>query len=151
MKKYISILVLGLCVLFFAGMNFLNSAQTKEVSNETSKKVTEQIKKVVDPENKKSETDMNDMMRKVAHVVEFFALGISLSLFVKQLSKLTKKDYCCLSVFVGLLVAVADEYIQVYSKRGSMVQDVLIDFSGVLAGVLLVNLIVFTIKKRSRM
>ncbi len=46
-----------------------------------------------------------------------------------------------LSVLTGLLAAMADETIPFPPGRASMVQDVWIDFAGVLAGLLLFRLV----------
>ena len=74
----------------------------------------------------------NHLVRKLAHFVEFFALGSELS----ALCLLWQKPLLW-SAFVGLLAALTDETIQIFYERGSQVQDVWLDFSAVMLTVLL--------------
>jgi len=52
-------------------------------------------------------------------------------------------------LFAGLAVAIVDETIQIFSARGSQVSDVLLDFSGVVAGVV-ITLFFYAVIVRSR-
>ena len=72
------------------------------------------------------------LVRKLAHFVEFFALGAELA----ALCLLWERPVLW-ALFAGLLAAMTDETIQIFYDRGSQVQDVWLDFSAVLtAGVL---------------
>lgn len=83
-------------------------------------------------------TDITEhIIRKLAHFTEFTALGILLSidtvLFLKNM-----KQYVWIPLFIGLLVALIDETIQLFPiGRSSSVKDVWIDFSGVIFGTIL--------------
>ena len=83
-------------------------------------------------------TDITEhIIRKLAHFTEFTALGILLSidtvLFLKNM-----KLYVWIPLFIGLLVALIDETIQLFPiGRSSSVKDVWIDFSGVIFGTIL--------------
>lgn len=88
-------------------------------------------------------------IRKYAHFTEFAALGILAALFALTYGKLTMQRRVNILSF-GLAVAVADESIQILSGRGPMVQDILLDFAGYVAGVLIVGVLaVLTLKKCS--
>ena len=77
--------------------------------------------------------------------IEFFIQG---AFFSGIIFDSFKKDYISL-LFIGLLTAVADEFIQNFVPgRGSMVSDCLIDFSGTLTVSLLVFLIWYYRGKR---
>ena len=70
-------------------------------------------------------------IRKLAHFLEFALLGL---LLCRSFSACGVKNFTATGyiLFLGLLAAVVDEYIQSFSPgRGSMVKDVLLDFSGV--------------------
>lgn len=70
-------------------------------------------------------------IRKLAHFLEFALLGL---LLCRSFSAFCVKNFTATGyiLFLGLLAAVVDEYIQSFSPgRGSMVKDVLLDFSGV--------------------
>ncbi len=85
------------------------------------------------------------LVRKMAHFAEFGALGAEFVLLTILLRKLKWQSILnCL--FAGLLVALTDETIQLFSSRGSQVVDVDLDFSGVVTGVLLMLLIYQIVK-----
>ncbi len=73
----------------------------------------------------------NHLIRKLAHFVEFFALGAELCVLC-----LLRRKPLLLAAFAGLLTALTDETIQIFYDRGSQVQDVWLDFSAVLTAIL---------------
>ena len=83
-------------------------------------------------------TDITEhIIRKLAHFTEFTALGILLSidtvLFLKNM-----KQYVWIPLFIGFLVALIDETIQLFPVgRSSSVKDVWLDLSGVIFGTIL--------------
>ena len=79
-------------------------------------------------------------VRKAAHFCEFGLLGCELMLLFWLRSGVRFQNLCN-AAFAALLSAVTDETIQIFSGRGSQVQDVVLDFSGALTGILLVSLI----------
>ncbi len=153
MKKYrIGIIIFAVIACLAAEYIFFNSSQPQAVSNERSTHLTEQIKPILDPYDKIPKRDFNNSLRKVAHGVEFFILGGSLAGIAYCLGKIKKRRYICFPLLLGLLVAVTDEYLQFYTKRGSQVSDVLIDFAGILIGYLIITSVFFLINfiKRKR-
>lgn len=75
--------------------------------------------------------NLNYNIRKIAHFLEFAVLGIILcnvySAF--NVSKRTSTGYI---LFLGLGIAVIDEYIQLYTPgRSALITDVVLDFFGV--------------------
>ena len=86
-------------------------------------------------------------VRKSAHFCEFGLLGCELILLFWLRSGVHFQNLCN-AAFAALLSAVTDETIQIFSGRGSQVQDVVLDFSGALTGILLVSLIISLIEKR---
>lgn len=86
-------------------------------------------------------------VRKSAHFCEFGLLGCELMLLFWLRSGVRFQNLCN-AAFAALLSAVTDETIQIFSGRGSQVQDVVLDFSGALTGILLVSLIISLIEKR---
>ena len=84
----------------------------------------------------------HSVFRKLAHFCEFFILGLELNLILVTL----KKGYVetlVFSLIFGLFIATVDETLQVLSRRGSSILDVLIDFGGIL----LSTTIIFIINK----
>jgi VanZ family protein len=80
------------------------------------------------------------IVRKLAHFVEYSALGCELALPVILRRKVCIQAVVnCLSA--GLAAAVTDEALQLLSDRGSQVSDVLLDLGGAAAGTAFILLI----------
>lgn len=89
------------------------------------------------------------LIRKTAH----FSLYFLLAFFVTGFMQFWKRDIV-ISILVGIgfpnLIAVFDEYNQLYYNRGSSLNDVMIDLSGAVCGTvtfLLIFLFVFLIRR----
>lgn len=80
------------------------------------------------------------LVRKLGHFMEFSLLGAEMAGLLIARRRLRFQGFVnCL--FAGLSVAVIDETIQIFSQRGSQVQDVLLDFAGAFFGLLLIIVI----------
>ncbi|MBE6852907.1 MAG: hypothetical protein E7505_05465 [Ruminococcus sp.] len=89
-------------------------------------------------------------VRKLAHFIEYMLLGAAVTGAMK-LSHKTKLQHFYNSLSFSVIVAVVDEFIQIYTYRGSSVRDVVIDFSGYFSGTVFASFIitlVYIIKKR---
>lgn len=84
--------------------------------------------------------DLYYFTRKFAHFIEFFVLGILTFTNLYIIKKTFQKSYYGYGLFFTLVVAVTDEFIQLFNGRTSLITDVILDFSGVVAGLLLVSL-----------
>jgi VanZ family protein len=148
MRKVIVFAVLSLLI---TGFIWGNSIKTIEQSKDQSTPVAETIQPVVDPQQKIPKPVFHELTRKMAHVTEFFALGLSVAVFSACLGAYLKRRFISMPILLVLLVAVLDEYIQYFAKRGSLVTDVVLDFSGAMAALVLVWLVrgvIALIKKR---
>ena len=128
-----------------------NSLKSIPESSAQSSAVADKIQDVVDPEKKVEPSVFHNLIRKAAHIIEFFALGIFVGGFAICLGYEQQKRLISMPLLIVLLIAVGDEWIQVYAERGSLVTDVIIDFSGALAGLLMVSMLhqlVVKIKKK---
>lgn len=132
-----------LCVAFIWG----NSLKSIPESAAQSSQVAESVRPVLDPQEKLEKPVFHDLVRKLAHVAEFFALGLFVGGFTVCLSLELKKRLISLPLLIVLLVAVGDEWIQHFTSRGSLVTDVVLDFAGALAGLLTVALIADIVKR----
>lgn len=117
-----------------------NSMVGKEGSASLSRTVTAWLNSISIPVTE-------HFVRKSAHFCEFGLLGCELMLLFWLRSGVRFQNLCN-AAFAALLAAVTDETIQIFSGRGSQVQDVVLDFSGALTGILLVSLIAQLIEKR---
>lgn len=91
-------------------------------------------------------------LRKCAHFFEFACLGVVIMIVQMVNKRLIIQDiYNMLSLSV--IIAVIDEFIQIYTGRGSSVRDVVIDFTGFLSGTVLtaiISIIISLIKVRKK-
>jgi len=85
------------------------------------------------------------VLRKIAHASEFAALGMVLTIFMKE----GPKTKVSLLVLCGLGVALIDETIQLFvDGRSGQIKDVWIDLAGFGIGVAIVGLILHCIYSR---
>ena len=82
--------------------------------------------------------DMADhLVRKAAHLTEYFCLGFELFLYhsLKWMPREKRhRPPLTLAAVQGIFVALIDETLQIFSIRGSMVSDVWLDFVGICFG-----------------
>jgi VanZ family protein len=88
------------------------------------------------------------VVRKLAHFAEFAALGLFVCGFTVNLGRLRGQRLISLPLLMVLSVAVADEFIQLFSGRAPMVQDVVLDFAGGLTGLAFGALCCLLMKKK---
>ena len=125
---------------------FSNSLQSARASSVKSSNVAKVIKSIVDPKDKIDKDVFHKAIRKVAHATEFMALGISLGGIFYNIYLKNREKYISMPVLLGMSAGLCDEFIQSFQKkRSAEVGDVLIDFSGVIIGFLIVILVVFLI------
>lgn len=146
-RKRFLILFATLSVLV-AGFILSQSLLPQEDSAEQSGWVMKLIKPFLDPENQVPEDTFHLWIRKTAHFVGFAALGLCVGGFCVNLGYLRQRRYTALPMLLTLLTAVADEFLQYFTGRGSMVTDVVLDYSGALFGLALAALIACLIDRR---
>ena len=160
MKAWIqkhSILLSLLLVIAVMVMIYCFSAQNGTQSGAMSGRITTWFLNLVVPdfENWTAEAQaslfatVGFVIRKLAHFSEYALLGFSLMLHIAQIEK---KIFVRLpwlwAWMVGTLYAASDEFHQGFvAGRGPSVRDVMIDSSGVIAGVLL---ILWILRRRKR-
>jgi len=84
-------------------------------------------------------------VRKIAHFIEYGMLGTAIGATMILFEKLKIRHfYYALSAAV--IAAVIDEYIQIYTYRGSSVKDVIIDFTGYSTGIVFTMFMAMIIK-----
>ena len=104
---------------------------SKEVSGAISDFFQQNINETL---GESTEGEINSVpLRKFAHFAEFSVLGFLLSEVFKGMEFRFGKSF-----LYGAAAAMTDEAIQVFSKRGNSMLDVLLDCAGVLFGILAV-------------
>lgn len=133
-------ILLGLLILltltFIWGNSLLSRTESQDLSRGLLAEICEALESVgvhLDPKN-------DHWLRKLAHIIEFGLLGTEFCLLL-WLNRRQSVQGFINCAFAGLIVAVTDESLQLFSNRGSQVQDVLLDFAGFLTGLLLCGLL----------
>ena len=104
------VIIFALLSLLMTGFIWGNSLMSVEQSGEQSSVVVETLHPVIDPNDKVGEPKFHDFIRKVAHVVEFFALGLSVAGFGISLGEYLGKRLISMPSLIVLVVAVTDEF-----------------------------------------
>ncbi|MBE6947182.1 MAG: VanZ family protein [Ruminococcaceae bacterium] len=140
-------LFLGLALAvtaFIISQSLKNGAQSGAMSHS----IAAFLKPLLDPGNRFSEAGFHLFLRKAGHFTEFFALGLCWGGFAYHLGKLKGRGYIALPMLLTVSTAVADEFVQFFVGRGSMVTDVVLDISGAMTGLLIVFVINLLVRRK---
>ncbi len=139
-----------LLVFFWTVMIFIFSAQTAPESNAQSGQIIRtaaeltmpEFKELPPPEQEDFISKWQHTVRKSAHGIAYFGLGILCALAVRQHSWSLKKQ-AVVALAIPFVYAVTDEIHQLFvSGRAFMFSDIGIDTAAAAVGVLLVSLAV---------
>lgn len=139
----ILLIVLIICTLSFT---FYQSMLPPEESSEVSNSVSDAIEPII-PSDTPTGSYVHTNLRKIAHFIEFAALGTEVALFVILYlptwgAELRKKIRFMLHSFaIAPITALLDETIQVFTDRGPEITDVWIDTAGFVSFATIVYLI----------
>ncbi len=131
----------------FTAFIFLNSARDAGASSGQSLPYVLFIKRIVSCFSQDvSEYTITLFVRKAAHITEFFIQASLLGIyFVLR----TKNNMAIYVLFVGLLTACTDEYIQLFFVgRSCEVRDVFIDFIGVIISAVIYTAVLWRLKRK---
>ena len=135
MNKNIACLMCILLILAVLAFIWGNSMQSVAESKALSLSVLDKVKPVLELfVGTGNVTDR--LVRKLAHFIGFGALGCGLALLLIFRGRVRPRNVANCA-FAGLVAALIDETIQIFSNRGPQVQDIWIDFGGVCAGLFL--------------
>ena len=110
-------------------------------SNKKSGVIVDLIRPIIDPDGNMATYEIQYIVRKTAHFLEFFILGASLTVISFIIEKKFLSPWIFMPMFFTLAAAVADEFVQSFTGRTSLVSDIVIDFSGGFSGILLITII----------
>lgn len=119
---------------------FIFSSENGDVSSMNNIFIVDMLKRVgIDIVRMFPKVDVNFIIRKAAHVTEYFILGL---LLYKSSEGYLRRGRFLASSFTGFIYACTDEFHQSFIPgRGPSFRDVMIDTSGVIAAVLLCILV----------
>jgi VanZ family protein len=148
LREYAGVLIFLGLILLMVGFIWTNSSLSRATSGAQSGFIVRYLRPLMDPNGVLPEATFHLLIRKAAHFLEFAMLGLLFGGLFRFVSAKSGKQFWSLPILLTLLVAVLDEYIQVFSGRGSAVADVLLDFSGGITGICVVAAIVALRKKK---
>jgi len=130
MKKIILLVLMILSVAFI----FSNSLMDAYLSGLQSGYVLSILQRVAEYLGFNPARITESMVRKLAHFAQFALFGFLLFAYIAAwFGKI--KPHIFMGLFFGLFTAVSDEFIQLFVYgRGSMVEDVVLDFFGFIFG-----------------
>ena len=149
-----SVAVTAIIVLLFIAnlaVIFAFSAENGEESGNRSAGITDVVVHILHPdfddlpdaEADRILTSTHHFVRKAAHFCEFTLLGLLATGLLLWLSRhfvrITPWKTWLFPAAFTLLYAISDEVHQIFTSRGARVTDVLLDFSGALFGILLMQ------------
>ena len=138
--------LLGLLILLTLGFIWGNSLKSIPESQAVSLSLLDRLKPLLDAVFGPDRIT-DHILRKTAHFCEFALLGAELRLLFLLLGQRGLQGLMN-ALFAGLAAAVTDETIQIFSQRGSQVSDVVLDFSGVVTGALVISLAARLLRRR---
>jgi len=141
--NYKRLIFLFVLISLAIGFIFYNSLQNSEDSNNASGVLVKIFEQIADKIFGGNDIDINYLVRKGAHLTEFFILGF----VVMGVIQTAGLKYLGYGLFSVLSIAVIDEYIQSFSDRTSSVKDVLIDFTGAMLGFIVCTVIFLICRK----
>lgn len=124
--------VFAILAVLMTAFIFYNSAQPAVESARTSGFITGRLIEILAYFGiQMNFGPLEDIIRKIAHITEFFVQSV---LIANSFSGKYKKRIVYI-LFLGLLTACLDEYIQLFfDGRGGMISDIFIDFGGTALG-----------------
>ena len=149
-KKYISLMLLFLWMYFIFYMSSKTASESSDISSGICYRLCRIFVKGFDELSLAERTAMASsisyLVRKTAHFIEYSILGV-LSVFAAR-QFLAANHYIWSAAF-SLLYAVSDEVHQLYVPgRSGQINDVLLDFTGITAGLFISWLAVSYVSKR---
>ena len=154
-KRTIILILLWAVVVLWMGVIFSFSMETAEQSTESSDSVLEMVLRALDKKfdtyTEEEQTQLleqySGLIRKTAHFCIFAALGFFIAnTFVYQ--GVNRRKTAAYSFLIGAAYAISDEIHQYFVPgRACQFTDVLIDSSGVAAGIACSLLLVLIIRK----
>lgn len=141
-SEWMKRVLVTLCIGWWIGFILYQGSRSYDISMELSNKIVHKLVTILQELSPMSNPVtiynlINIFIRKMAHVIEYAILGGGLSLYFRY-QKCTTINQWIYALFIVLLFATMDEYIQSFVGRTSSVRDVLLDFMGGMIGVTVV-------------
>ena len=137
-------IIFTLAVICTTAFIFYNSLQVAEVSSQYSGRATELLNRILELLSLNIVLSEH-IVRKLAHMAEFAALGFFLTLCLRVYTK-RLIAFCSWPLLIGLFIGVCDEFLQRFVPgRSGSIKDIFIDFAGVCGGTAAAIMLVFAV------
>ncbi len=137
MKRKIRVVLFAVLSMLIILFIYSNSLPSIPESRETSLSVAALLRPLLDPQHRLDDEVYHNLVRKLAHLTEFGALGMSLTALSAQFPR--KKRYLFgTPLATAAVVALTDEGLQFFTGRGNSLTDVCIDIGGAICGLLFI-------------
>lgn len=144
-KRIVIKTILYLLVVIWMGVIFYFSNMNRDDSDDTSKGLLYKIVSVSNVSDDKIDDVVekyNVVIRKIAHISEYFILSILVYLSLIY-SDISINSSIIISIIVCILYSICDEMHQLFVGRGGQVMDVFIDSIGIFTGMFIVKIRLF--------
>lgn len=149
MTRKTRIILFSVLSVLIVAFIYSNSLPSIPESRETSLSVAALLRPLLDPHHRLDDDVYHNLVRKLAHLTEFGALGMSLTALSAQFPR--KKRYLLgTPLAAAAVVALTDEGLQFFTGRGNSMRDVCIDIGGAVCGIAVVALILRLQKERKK-
>ena len=140
MRKLIAWLIVVLWMILIFYFSQQPVSDSRDLSSNITKQLIEIVEKVTPLENVQ-ESQLHHLVRKNAHFIIYFFLGI-FALLALKLTSLKHSTSAVIALAVCMIYAVTDEYHQLFvDGRGAQLKDVFIDWAGAATGITVATLI----------
>ena len=142
-KKNIIRVLLYILVIIWMTVIFYFSNMNKDNSDNTSKSLLYKIVSITNKNTNESEKirivdNYNIIIRKIAHISEYFILSLLIYLSLIY-SDITNKKAIIYSIIISILYSITDEIHQLFIPgRGGQIKDIFIDSTGVFLNTLII-------------
>ena len=140
---------LAISMILVWGQSCINKTESRESSDAIVEmiKPIDQLEEGYRSPNGMTYVELSTYVRKAAHVIEYAAVGFQI-MAILLLKKKKELKVAINVLFLGGLIGLVDETIQIFSERGSEVGDIWIDMAGILVGILGARFIGWIVEKR---
>ena len=138
-----------LTLIFIFGNSLVSREQSQGISDKVNESVGAVIESVTGKEDSSFENFFTKYHRKIAHFIEFAALGAQIALLL-HVAKKRRFSPLLSGALASFLFASVDEGIQMFTERGDAVKDIFIDAFGYMSAYFLVILILYFFSWRRR-
>lgn len=140
MRKLIAWLIVVLWMILIFYFSQQPVSDSRDLSSNITKQLIEIVEKVTPLENVQ-ESQLHHLVRKNAHFIIYFFLGI-FALLALKLTRLKRSTSAVIALAVCMIYAVTDEYHQLFvDGRGAQLKDIFIDWAGAATGITVATLL----------